>query len=234
MQVSNAIWSRQEPFRGVEINMDEAYRLLSSWCLSREPEKRPSILGVSTIVDPVHGAARKVLEAAPHNVQLVDAVQICVGIHPLLAYHPCIFPINYDVSHMPDTASANVQASSIPLDSHRHTAATNPPNSVLSLKSDLLPWRCEIRASTHRYITVEDVLYQLYRFLRIPGTHEEYKAIPSQYMRDQIMESCKRRCLRAEGQNRVLKRVDFLIGRTTFMGLSSTELGPDVWVLNLQ
>jgi hypothetical protein len=197
----------------------------------------------------VHSAARKVLEAAAHNVQLVDAVtiipstrlpsdktgiQICVVIHPLLVYHPYIFPINYDVSHMPDTASTNVQASPIPLDSHRHTAATNPPISVLSLKSDLLPWRCEIRASTYRYITVEDVLYQLYRFLRTPGTREEYKAIPSQRMRDRIMESCKRRCLRAEGQSQVLKRVDFLIGRTTFMGLSSTELGPDVWVLNLQ
>jgi len=337
-QVNNAIASGRESFHGVEINMDEAYRLLSSWCLSREPEERPSILGVTTIVDPVkvlaatsrplpaqifgvsknispsrdprsvcevegktiegcflrstvsliaalkvlavdaktkdselacgvrailpiltnmqsscptdvHSAARKVPEATAHNVQLMDAVtiipptrlpsdktgtQILVVIHPLLAYHPYIFPINYDVSHMPDTASANVQASPIPLDSHRHTAATNPPISVLSLKSDLLPWHCEIHASTHRYITVEDVLYQLYRFLRIPGTPEEYDAIPSQRMRDQIMESCKRRCLCAEGQNQVLRRVDFLIGRTTFMGLSGTKLGPDVLVLNLQ
>ncbi|KAG1794303.1 uncharacterized protein BJ212DRAFT_1530893, partial [Suillus subaureus] len=38
----------------------------------------------------------------------------------------------------------------------------------------------------------------------------------------------------AEEQRKGLKRVDFLMGCTTFMGLSSTKLGPDVWVLNLQ
>lgn len=165
-----------------------------------------------------------------------------VAIHPILAYHPYVFPINYNVSYPPITASANIRASPINLDSYcLAEPATNPPIPVLSLQNDLLPWRCEIRASTSHYVTVEDVLVQLYRFLRIPGTREEFKAAPSQRIRDAISETYHNRCLRAssaedydEEKRKGLKRVDFLMGRTTFMGLSSTKLGPDAWVLNLQ
>lgn len=165
-----------------------------------------------------------------------------VAIHPILAYHPYIFPVNYNVSYPPNTASANIRASPINLDSYcLAEPATNPPIRVLSLQNDLLPWRCEIRASTHPYVTVEDVLTQLYRFLRTPGTREEFKAAPSQHVRDSVAETYHNRCLRAssaeeyaEEQRKGLKRVDFLMGRTTFMGLSSTKLGPDSWVLNLQ
>ncbi|KAJ8580467.1 hypothetical protein M405DRAFT_834299 [Rhizopogon salebrosus TDB-379] len=165
-----------------------------------------------------------------------------VAISPLLAYHPRVFPINYDVSRTPNMAYANIQASPIHLDSyHRAGPATNPPISVLSLQSELLPWLCEIRASTQPYVTVEDVLSQLYRFLRTPATRDEYNAVPSQSARDKVAETYRSRCSRissaaekAEELSKGLKRVDFLMGRTTFMGLSSTKLGPDAWVLNLQ
>lgn len=165
-----------------------------------------------------------------------------VAIHPILAYHPYVFPINYNVSYPPNSASANARASPVNLDSYcLAEPATNPPIPVLTLQNDFLPWRCEIRASTSHYVTVEDVLTQLYRFLRTPGTREEFKAAPSQRVRDAIAEMYHNRCLRAssaeayaEEQRKGLKRVDFLMGRTTFMGLSSTKLGPDAWVLNLQ
>jgi hypothetical protein len=165
-----------------------------------------------------------------------------VAIHPILAYDPYVFPINYDISYPPNTARANIRASPINLDTHcLAQPATNPPIPVLSLQNDFLPWRCEIRASTTHYVTVEDVLIQLYRFLRTPGTRVEFKAAPSQHVRDAIAETYHNRCLRAssadayaEEQRKGLKRVDFLMGRTTFMGLSSTKLGPDAWVLNLQ
>jgi len=346
MQVIRAMWLGQKPFCEVEINIDEACKLLSSRCLSMEPETRPSVIGVTTIVDSVkalavasrpvttrifnmlenvspsqdptgsvrevegkineeyfprsavsliaaldvleagaetkdceltravrailpniqssgetgvHSAEGKLLETATHNVQPMDASMnillqpstptlllfdntINLGpvvIHPLLAYHPYISRINYDVSCTPDTAAANIQASPIPFNSHRRTEpASNPPIEVFSCKSGLLPWRCVISASTHHYITMEDVLFQLYRFFRTPATREEYKAIPNKDVRDQISESYKRRCSRASSaeelaveRSKGLKRVDFLLGRTKFMGLSSTELGPDTWVL---
>jgi len=210
----------------------------------------------------VHSAARKILKTATHNVQPMDASMNIppqpstptllpsdntiilgpVAIHPLLAYHPYLSPINYDVSYTPNTATANIQVSPITLDSHRRAEpATNPPIEVFSLISDLLPWCCVIHASTYQYVTVEDVLLQLFRFLRTPATRDEYKAVPNQDVRDRIAESYKRRCSRAssaeefaEEQIKGLKRVDFLLGRTRFMGLSSTKLGSDTWVLNLQ
>ncbi|OJA09216.1 hypothetical protein AZE42_00669 [Rhizopogon vesiculosus] len=52
-QVSYAILVGQEPFRGVDRNIDESYRLLSSRCFSRKPERRPSIIEITTIVGPV-------------------------------------------------------------------------------------------------------------------------------------------------------------------------------------
>jgi serine/threonine protein kinase len=53
MQVICAIALGREPFREVEINVDETYRLLSSRCLSRTPEGRPSIVQITTIVGSV-------------------------------------------------------------------------------------------------------------------------------------------------------------------------------------
>jgi hypothetical protein len=50
IQVIRAIMGGSEPFREVKITTDDAYRQLSSRCLSREPEERPSVLEITTIV----------------------------------------------------------------------------------------------------------------------------------------------------------------------------------------
>jgi len=56
MEVLRAKIAGQEPFLGVKINMDEVYRLLSSHCLSRDPERRPVISKITdTILSPVIG-----------------------------------------------------------------------------------------------------------------------------------------------------------------------------------
>jgi len=57
MEVSRAKIGGQEPFLGVEINMDEVYRMLSSQCLSRDPEKRPVIFEITTILSPAFVAS---------------------------------------------------------------------------------------------------------------------------------------------------------------------------------
>jgi len=53
VQVINGIGVGEQPFRGVNINMDHAYRLLSFRCLSMKPKRRPSITEITTILDPV-------------------------------------------------------------------------------------------------------------------------------------------------------------------------------------
>jgi len=49
-QVISAIMRGWGPFRGVEIHMNETHRDLSSQCLTKEPQRRPSIVEVTTIV----------------------------------------------------------------------------------------------------------------------------------------------------------------------------------------
>ncbi|OAX33319.1 kinase-like protein [Rhizopogon vinicolor AM-OR11-026] len=51
--VITAIARGREPFkRSVNMNMDEVYKLLSSRCLSKIPEQRPSIVEITTITNP--------------------------------------------------------------------------------------------------------------------------------------------------------------------------------------
>ena len=52
VQVISAIVVGRAPFRKVTINMDESHRLLSSRCLSKCPEGRPSIVEITTIIVP--------------------------------------------------------------------------------------------------------------------------------------------------------------------------------------
>jgi len=51
-QVMSAIAKGYGPFRGVEIHMNETHRDLSSQCLTKEPERRPSIVDITDIVGP--------------------------------------------------------------------------------------------------------------------------------------------------------------------------------------
>ncbi|EIW78106.1 hypothetical protein CONPUDRAFT_36415, partial [Coniophora puteana RWD-64-598 SS2] len=116
--------------------------------------------------------------------------------------------------------------------------ATNPPMAALTLKCEMLPWQLTIWPSGGAsVVTVSDVLEQLYRFLRLGATAEEYKALPSQAHRDAVAEAYRARCMRAGAasfeieRRKGLKRVDFLVGHTKFLGLICTKLGPNVWAL---
>ncbi|EIW78110.1 hypothetical protein CONPUDRAFT_42611, partial [Coniophora puteana RWD-64-598 SS2] len=108
--------------------------------------------------------------------------------------------------------------------------ATNPPIAALMIRCETLPWRLTIHPSenTTSVVTVSDVLEQLYRFFRRGATAEEYKALPSQAHRDSVAEAYRVRCMRAgaasfEGERRKgLKRVDFLVGHTKFLGFVPT------------
>jgi len=54
VRVISGIGVGEQPFHRVDINnMDEAYRPLSLRCLSMKPESRPSIIEITTILDPV-------------------------------------------------------------------------------------------------------------------------------------------------------------------------------------
>ncbi|KAH0826806.1 hypothetical protein J3R83DRAFT_5230 [Lanmaoa asiatica] len=163
-----------------------------------------------------------------------------VAIHPLLAFHPYVPPIIYDASLPPVTLAPNIHASPLSLPARiLEEPATQPSMHTLTLVIDQLPWRLTIPPMKH-YVSVRDLLEALYCFLRHPVLSSEYNTLPTQALRDEVSIAFHNRCGRApsreaanEQYQKGVKRVDFLRGRTRFMGLSSTKLGPDKWVLNL-
>lgn len=158
-------------------------------------------------------------------------------IHPSLGFHPLNPPLSYDLS-LPSTAvttSTNPPAqisARILLE-----AATQPPVEKLVLKSPL-PWTMTIRPTSHAFVTVLDVLEQLYFRLRTVVTEKEY-AVEKGDSQTAIATAFHQRVNRdwqtaAVETKKGLKRIDFLKGHNRFMGLSSTKEGPHVWLLNVR
>jgi hypothetical protein len=90
------------------------------------------------------------------------------------------------------------------------------------------------------FITVADVLATLHRALRLAVHPNEYNALPSHEDKHKVNAAYEHRYLRIadpaaheEEKRKGVKRVDFLMGRTRFLGLSRTTEGPGIWALNL-
>ncbi|RDB26939.1 hypothetical protein Hypma_005123 [Hypsizygus marmoreus] len=117
--------------------------------------------------------------------------------------------------------------------------ATKPPLPVVLIIVPHLPWTITVAASYGAYVTVLDVLDGIYRSLRSNVTSQEFHALPSEKEMRRVSAAYEHRYRRIRGsreyedeKRRGVRRVDFLMGCTRFMGLSTTSRGPDVWVLN--
>ena len=73
----------------------------------------------------------------------------------------------------------------------------------------------------------------LHRTLRLPVRQAEYNKLPSLEAKRRVDDAYQARCITSEEQRKGVKRVDFLGRHRTFMGLSSSAAGPNVWVLNV-
>ncbi|EAU89741.1 hypothetical protein CC1G_07466 [Coprinopsis cinerea okayama7 len=143
--------------------------------------------------------------------------------------------IHFDLQDHPSTASRHQHhLSPDALDE----PATTPPLKSLTLKSEILPWHIRILPSHRRsYVTVGDVLDQLYSTLRSNLTQMDYDALHSSEKAAAIRayEQRYRRFRSRSEYSREkaggMKRVDLLMGHTRFMGLSRTK-AYDVWILN--
>jgi len=115
--------------------------------------------------------------------------------------------------------------------------ATYPPLLNLTIVSADLLWPIHIYASGNEFVTVRDIIETLYYSLRINATEREFKGLGSRFARHQVNSAYQHRYRRiAYPQARTsekaggLKRIDFLRGRTLFMGLSATR--ENLWVLS--
>jgi hypothetical protein len=121
--------------------------------------------------------------------------------------------------------------------------ATQPPLPLITVVSPHFPWSITVTPplpnKAKKYITVSDVLVTLHRTLNLSVTPDEHNSIPSgavsrvnaEYER-RLKNITSRREREAE-RRKGIKRIDFLIGRYRFLGLSKMGKDPEVFVLNV-
>lgn len=159
-----------------------------------------------------------------------------IRIHSLLAMPispfldpPIIFDLSLDIPQLKGQIPIHVL----------NEPATQPPLASLILISPRLPWQLEVAPQGSRsFLTVADVLHGLYTGLRIAVSKEEYerqgegsqrKISLAYYNRwERIANPNDREKERMKG----VKRIDFLMGKNLFKGLSRAPNSPHIWTLH--
>ncbi|KAJ7434340.1 hypothetical protein B0H11DRAFT_2118764 [Mycena galericulata] len=156
-------------------------------------------------------------------------------IHFLLSFSPFTPPsVAYDVSHPLHTLNPQLTPSFL-------DPATFPPLPSLALQCRHLEWPISVSPSQHGgYVSVIDVLTSVYTSLRLAVRRPEYDALPSGDARQSVDDAYFTRCrLLPDGSEREIealkgiKRVDFLAGKTRFLGLSGPLQTVYMWELNV-
>ncbi|KAG6820005.1 hypothetical protein H0H93_006551 [Arthromyces matolae] len=156
-------------------------------------------------------------------------------LHPLLQFSEGRPPVlAFDLRQSPSTITSHHPRISLRA---LQEPATQPPTHSLTIKSPHLPWVLNVRARGS-YVTVEDVLEELYHMLRTNISAEDFHSLPSNRDRRKVTEAYEARYRRIrdsrayEDEKRSgARRVDLLMGLTRFMGLSAGPR-PDVWVMH--
>jgi hypothetical protein len=171
--------------------------------------------------------------------------------HHILAYLPGVEQKwTWDVSCSPTTGIPARWAAPTPAHIHGTLgeAATNPslPRIVLTCADlpydvTVLPSMEGVPSSATPAVSVRDLIFALYKNLRMPLTHQEYGLLSSDRQRalatayntrlDRIADPTDRR----EEGSKGLKRIDYLIasGRTRFVGIVVTRKVTDIFTVNL-
>ncbi|CAA7261295.1 unnamed protein product [Cyclocybe aegerita] len=161
-----------------------------------------------------------------------------IQIHFLLAFSPFSEPaVNYDLSLPPTIVDGQYPPSAFA------ESATSPPLPSLLITHPLLKYCLEVVPAASvagSYVSVMDVLNSLYKELRLPIHPVEYAELTDVEVRHAVDAAYYSRCgrirdveARIKEERKGIKKVDLLMGRTRFMGLSGTMNGPETWELNV-
>ncbi|KAF8879373.1 hypothetical protein BD779DRAFT_1612904 [Infundibulicybe gibba] len=159
-------------------------------------------------------------------------------IHYILAFSPYSKPlVDYDISFHPSSVEEQFPPDSL------SEPATNPSLPSLLITCPHFQWQIQVLPSSPQpgsFVTVSDVLNTLYTALRLAVHPMEYGSLPSGEATRDVDAAYYRRCGRISEprarqieENKGVKRVDFLAGKTRFLGLAWTMKGPDIWELNV-
>ncbi|KAJ7793873.1 hypothetical protein B0H14DRAFT_135030 [Mycena olivaceomarginata] len=156
-------------------------------------------------------------------------------IHSLLSFTPFTPPpVNYDLSHPLHTINPQLTPSFF-------NPATFPPLPALTVLCRHIAWPISVSPSQPTgFVSVLDVFTSVYTSLRIAVRRAEYDTLPSVDVRQSVDDAYFMRCrlLANEEERKIealkgVKRVDFLAGKTHFLGLSGPVEGDHVWELNV-
>ncbi|KAF8811420.1 hypothetical protein BYT27DRAFT_7208559 [Phlegmacium glaucopus] len=156
-----------------------------------------------------------------------------------LSILPILKPqITYDLMEHPSTIMTRNNYSLSPRTFRE--PATTPPLPFLTITSIHLPWTIKVYASNGSYVTLEDVFDCMYRSLRTNITSGEFKMFPRPEDQRRATRAYEQRYRRLrnnraydEEKRGGMKRVDFLMGRTKFLGISNSSRRPDEWQLRV-
>lgn len=154
--------------------------------------------------------------------------------HPLVTPHHRSF-IAFDLLQPIEDVQSLVRYNRFP-DHVWDEPATNPPVPFMEVQSPRLPWRIVIECSTKPYVTMKDLVKGIYKSLHKTVLADEYRPLePS--LQSRINEAFifrlkqlpeyERRMEHAKG----LRRIDFLLSHTTFMGIVPGKEGLNGWML---
>lgn len=179
------------------------------------------------------GPSPYVLSYAPKNPTTSVPYAGLVYAHPLLETSS----VTYDLIEHPSTMTHNNY--SLSTRTFREPATT-PPIYFLTITSIHLPWVIKVYASNALYVTLEDVFISIYRNLRTNITGAEFHLFSKQDDQRRATRAYEKRYRRLrntrayeEEKRGGMKRVDFLMGHTKFLGLSNTSRHPDEWQLRI-
>ncbi|KAJ7307943.1 hypothetical protein DFH08DRAFT_944500 [Mycena albidolilacea] len=156
-------------------------------------------------------------------------------IHSLLAFAPFAPPaVDHDLSHP-------LRAITPQLTPSFFNPATYPALPALTVLCRHLAWPIAVFPSQLTgFVSVLDVFMSVHTSLRLAACRAEYDTLPSGDVRRGVDYAYFRRCgLLTDEEERTMealqgvKRVDFLEGKTRFLGLSGPMEGEHVWELNV-
>ena len=180
------------------------------------------------------GPSPYVVSYAPQNPATTLPYAGHVYTHPMLDSSS----ITYDLLEHPSTILTRNNYS-LSVRTFREPATT-PPLSFLTITSIHLPWTIKVYASNAVYVTLEDIFDSIYRNLRTNITSAEFNLFSNQDDQRRATRAYEKRYRRLrntraydEEKRGGMKRVDFLMGHTKFLGLSNTSRHPDEFQLRI-
>ena len=118
--------------------------------------------------------------------------------------------------------------------------ATSPPLPSMNITCRNLPWVVRVAPSGHSkqgpFVTVNDVMDTLRRAMRVIVTKAEFDQVQTVDRQRRIEDAYRRRYQKiGDEQERCtgIRRVDFLMGKTTFAGMFSSRHDAESWELSV-